>query len=61
VLMQELGRNFNDLHASPPRPDSRGVSGSGGVSDGVDGGSTTSAIPMDQEVRANLKGAQTSS
>ena len=53
--MQELGRNFNDLPACPPRPDSRGVGESIAAFDGAVEGSAASAIPVDQEARAESK------
>ena len=53
--MQELGRNFNDLPARPPRPNSRGVGRSGAASGRAAGGSTSSTSPVDREVGGESK------
>jgi hypothetical protein len=54
--MQHLGRNFNDLPAMPPHSDTRGIGGSGAASDRADGGSATSAIPVEQEGDSDSEG-----
>ena len=55
--MQEFWQNFNDLSTCPPRPDSRGVGGSGVASGEADGGSTASAVPVDQEAKGEFEGS----
>jgi len=55
--MQELGWNFNDLPARPLRLDSRGVGKSGAMSSGANGGSTASAVPVDQEAKGEFEGS----
>ena len=55
--MQELGWNFNDLLARPPRPDSRGVGESIAAFDGAVEGSAASAIPVDQEAESEFEGS----
>jgi hypothetical protein len=51
-----MGRNFNDLPTMTPRSDTRGIGGSGAASSMVDGGSATSAIPVEQEGDSNSEG-----
>jgi hypothetical protein len=50
-----LGHNFNDLPAMPPCLDTRGIGGSGAAFDRADGGSATSAIPIEQAGDSDLE------
>jgi hypothetical protein len=54
--MQHLGCNFNDLPAMPPCSDTRGIARSGTASGRADGGSATSAIPVEQEGDSDSEG-----
>jgi hypothetical protein len=47
---------LNDLPAMPLRPDTRGIGRSGAAFGRADGGSTTSAIPIEQEGDSDLEG-----
>jgi hypothetical protein len=54
--MQHMGCNFNDLPTMTPLSDTRGIGRSGATSSRVDGGSATSAIPVEQEGDSDLEG-----